>query len=339
MASTEQPKDFVDIYTDILNRVRVQTGVSATTTQGKRYANIALMDMHIGWGEKLPWAERHAILVTQPEYTTGTLVATKGSTTLTGTSTLWNTNNDFSVANVRAGGKFVIDGSPEVYTVSAVASDTSLTLTSKWIDDTTTASTYVYFEDEYALDSAFLKPQDIQSFDANSEIELIGRKEFRIRYPRNKITGKPLIATIVDRSFSGSTTPVRKVRFWKPPNAAVMIPYDFVTANLAVSSSGAEQTQMSADADEPIVPLIYRHAIVFHALYHWYRDKKNDNRSQAAKQEYTSLMIRITGDQEIGSSRPQFRPRIASYARAAKRPYSGTSGRYTTGSSFDELRS
>ena len=339
MAVTEQPSTFSDLYTFLLNSIRADTSASANVSQAKRLINVALHDMHVGFGEKLTWAEREAILVTQPEYTTGTLVATKGSTTITGTSTAWNTNNDFGVANVRAGGKMVIDGSPEVYPISSIGGDTAGVLTSAWIDATTTASTYVYFEDEYALSSDFLRPLDLQTFDQNSEIELIGRNDFRRRYVRNKITGKPRVATILDKSFASSTTPVRKVRFHKPPDAAYSIPYAFVTNKLAVSSAGAEQTQLSADADEPIVPLIYRHAIVFHALYHWYRDKRDDDRSQQAKAEYTDLILRMTGDHEIGHSRPQFRPRLSGYARAAKRPYSsGTRGRYTLGSAFDEMR-
>ena len=84
---------------------------------------------------------------------------------------------------------------------------------------------------------------------------------------------------------------------------------------------------------------MFRHAIIFHALYHWYRDKKNDDRAQAAKAEYTDLILRMTGDYEIGQSRPQFRPRLGGYARSAKRPYSsGTRGRYALGPAFDEMR-
>lgn len=339
MSVTEQPNDFVSLYTMLMNAVRAETSATANISQAKRLINIALHDLHVGFGEKLPWAEREAILTTQPEYTTGTLVATKGSTAITGTGTLWNTNNDFSVANMRVGGKVVIDGGVEVYGISAVASDTGATLSSPFIKTTTTESTYTYFEDEYALSADFLKPLDITTFDQNQEIGLIGRNEFRRRYVRNKITGNPTVGTILDKAFSGNTTPVRKVRFWKPPNEAYTIPYSFVTNKLAVSATGTEQTQMSADTDEPIVPLIYRHAIVYYALSQWYRDKRDDDRSQAAKAEYTDLVLRMTGDQEIGHSRPQFRPRVSSYANSAKRPYSSRAGgRYTVGTRFDEIR-
>ena len=339
MSATTQVTTFSDLYTDLQNRVRVQTGVTATENQAKRYINIALHDMHLGVSEKYPWSERSATLLTQPKYTTGTVAISKGSTALAGTSTLWATVNDFSANNARVGGKIIISGKPEVYEVTTVTDDTNIVLSQKWIDDTETAATYVYYEDEYALHADFLRPIDQRSFDQNRHIDLIGRTEFRRRYPRNKSLGKPKVATIVDKAFSGDTTRVRKVIFWRPPDVANQIPYSFITNKLAVSAAGTEQTQLSADTDEPIVPLYARHAIVFHALYHWYRDKKDDNRRKEAKADYDNLIGRLLNDQEIGSPRPRLQPRIGPYMRAAKRPYSRGGHRFTTGDSFDEFRS
>ncbi len=339
MSSTSQPTTFVDLYTDLLNRLHSDTGAAESIVQGKRYINIALQDMHVGFREKFPWAERSAELITQPQYTTGTLVATKGSTAITGTSTAWNTNNAFSVANMRAGGKIVIDGAPEVYEIASVGSDTAAVLTATFIDTTTTESTYVYFEDEYALHADFLRPVSFTSFDANNEIDLIDRKTFRNRFPRNKVTGKPLVAAITEHGFSGDATPVRKVRFWKPPDAATLIRYPFITNKLAVTASGVLATDLVNDTDEPIVPLPYRQAIVLHGLYHKYRDKRDDTRSGEAKAEYTDLMIRITGDAEIGSPKPRLQPVRSPYVSAARSPFrGGRGGRFVTGSRFDERR-
>jgi hypothetical protein len=87
------------------------------------------------------------------------------------------------------------------------------------------------------------------------------------------------------------------------------------------------------------VPLRARHAIVYHALYHHYRDLKDDTRSQEAKAEYTDIITRLVGDQEVGTSRPQIRPRVGPYARRAKEPYGRRGGRrFITGDAFDENR-
>ena len=239
---------------------------------------------------------------------------------------------------MRTTGKILIDGSPEIYSITAVASDTSATISDPFIDTTTTESTYKYYEDEYALVSDFLRPMDLQVFDTRQEIDLIGRTEFRRRYPRADSFGKPVVATIVDRPFVSNRTPVRYVKLWRLPDDVFLIPYAYVTSNFAVTAAGVSQAQFTSDTDEPVVPLIYRHAIVLHALYHWYRDRKNDNRSQEAKAEYVDLILRITGDAEVGSSHPQLQPRISSYVRRARVPYARRGGRYIVGDAFDQLR-
>ncbi len=339
MSTTSQLTTFSDLFTDLQNRVRVTTSVTATEQQAKRYINIALHDMHVGFGEKFYWCERSAQLITHAEYTTGTVDVTVGSTTLTGNSTAWDTNNSFGVKNMQVGGKFKTAGNV-VYEIATVASDTSATLTTRYIGATESAADYTYFEDEYALDDDFLRPIDLQTFSDASEIYLISPTEFRRRYPRNNTTGRPLVATLITKDPSGSVDLRRRVRFHKPPSTTMVIPYAFVTNKLAVSSAGVLATNLSADDDEPIGPLSYRHAIMSHALWHWYRDKKDDQRAKEVAVDWTSLMERIIGDVEIGAPRPQIRPRVSSYVRRARRPWSGSGGfgRHVTGSRFDEIR-
>lgn len=339
MSSTSQLTTFQDIYLDLENRCRITTGITASENQAKRYVNIALQDMHLGTDYKFPWAERHANLVTQAQYVTGTATATLGSTTLTGASTAWNTANSFSVNNMRANGKIRIAGSNSPYTIQTVSSDTAAVLTSKFTETTQTAQTYVYYEDEYDLATDFLRPVDMQQFSDQLSIGLVSRTEFRQRYPNNAVPGRPFVACIVDYAPSGNTTPIRRVKLHQPPSVNMTIPYNYITNQLVVSSAGVGQTGFSADSDEPIVPLRYRHAIVFHALYSWYRDKKDDARSQEAKAEYTDIMVRILSDSEVGGIRPMIRPRVSTYARSAQRPWSGSTGaRYVTGTRFDQNR-
>src|SRR3990167_10453709 len=114
----------------------------------------------------------------------------------------------------------------------------------------------------------------MQWFSNEMAIDLNPRTEFRRRYPVNSTLGRPSVATILDFAPSGSVTPIRRVKFAPAPNDFFQIPYTYVTAYLAVSSAGAAQANMSADTDEPIMPLRYRHAIVLHALASLYRHKK-----------------------------------------------------------------
>lgn len=324
MSATTTYQTFSDLYTALQVAVRVTTGVTATENIAKRLINVALHDCHVGMDYRFPWCERSAILRTQAQYTTGTLTATKGSTTLEGSGTAWNTNNDFSVKNMRAGGKVRIAGALDPYTISSVTDDDTAVLSAAFVETTVTDGTYTYYEDEYALASDFLRPVDMQRFSDAIPIDLISRTEFRRRYPSNSVPQtRPSVACIIDAPFSSTTTPVRRVRFAPPPSSNVLIPYTYITSNLAVSSAGVAAANLSADTDEPIVPLRYRGAIFYHALAAWYRDRKDDSRAQQAKDEYTDLMLRLAGDMEVGAVRPQIRPQVSGYRRAAKRPWAG----------------
>lgn len=340
MSTTSQLTTFNDLTTDLINRVRENTGTTAATTHAKRYVNIANQDLYLLGAEKLPWAERRATITTHARYTTGTLTATRGSGALVGSSTLWNTLNADGVLNLRVGGKITLAGRQEVYTVTAVASDTAATMTPSYIGETAAGLTYVYFEDEYALAADFSRPMDLRAFDTGRTIALLGRQEFRRLYPRNRIPASRIRhATILDLPFAGSTVPVRKVQFAPAPSDVQFVHYDYVTTQIAVTAAGAGAENLTSDTDEPILPLRWRHLIVFHALYHWYRDRKDDPRSQEAKAEYEQLRQRLLGDNEVGQQRPTIAPRAAVYRSRAKRPWSGRGrGHFDTGG-FDTFES
>lgn len=341
MSATSQLQTFLDLYTDLMNRTRVTTGVTATDNQAKRYVNVAMHDMHLGQDYKFPWAERTAVLLTHARYTTGTVTITQGSTSLAGASTAWNTATVFGWNNMRTTGKVTIAGRLEPYRVTAVASDTAATLENRFVGSNVSAGAYVYYEDEYDLATDFLRPVDQSSFDLNQEIALLPRGEFYRRYPRNTVPGKPNAAMILDRVPSGNVTPIRRIILAPAPNTVASIGYRYITSNLAVSSTGTLAANLSADTDEPLVPLRYRHAILYHALAAWYRDKKDDVRSQEAWSQYVDLIARITGDVEHGQRTPTLRPQLGSYAASVARPYRSGARRnraYDLNNAFDEWR-
>lgn len=339
MSSVTEVRTFSDIYTEILNKMRQPTTVTAIINQAKRYANTGLHDMVFGFEYKLPWLERDAVLITAAPYTTGTVEITRGSTTLTGTSTLWTTTNSYGVANARTTGKIDL-GDGNIYGLSAVGGAGTITLATRYVADTDLAAgaTYTYFEDEYALASDFLKLIDVRRFSAALDIPIIGRNEFKRRFPRPNVGGTPKVATINDRPFSGSTTPVTLVQFYPYASANMIIPYSYITKNLAVSSAGVEAISMANDDDEPALPMHYRAAIVEFAIWKWYRDKKDDARAEQAHADYQDQVNRIVGDQRIGANtQARVTPRVGMYN--TRSIYSGGAGRrYSTNNSFDDFR-
>lgn len=338
MSSTTQPIDFSDLWNSLLRRARVDANQTLNATQAKEFINTALYDMHLGNGERFPWAERSARLLTHPVYSTGTVAVAQGSASVVGTGTAWNTANSVGQTNVRVGGRIIFSGDDTVYTVLAVGSNTALTLTDAFRGTTLTAGGYTYFEDEYDLAADFLKPLDKNRFDGRGTIPIMDRREFRRRFTRISSTGEIVACAIFDQPFSGNTTPRRRVRFYRPPADARYIPYAYVTSNLAVTAAGVAQAQLLNDTDEPIVPLYARHLIVIKGLEHWYRDKKNDSRSQEAKAEYVDGITRLLGDVEVGAQRPSMQPGVSGYVRRSRTPYrAGRTRKHVLGTGFDEI--
>lgn len=340
MSGTTQYTTFADIYTGIQNDARVATSVTATEDIAKRYANIALHDIHMNFDYRFPWTERRAVLRTHDDYSTGTVSVSVGSTALTGSSTLWATTNSYGENNARTTGKLLIAGGTDIHRITTVTDDTNIVLTDRYVaSSAASAATYIYFEDEYALASDFLRPIDAQFFSQAWNIQIISRLEFRRRFPRPNVSGRPQVACMLDMATSSSTTPIRRVQLYPYPSDTYLIPYTYVTSNLARTSAGVEQAALSSDTDEPIMPLRYRHIIVLRALAMWFKNRRDDTRSQETMAEYTDAMLRMVADVEVGThNKAQITPRLGGYWGHARRPYSMRGGRaYDSNGAFDRL--
>ena len=334
MGAATQYTDLSDLRTGLLNTVRDATGVTATNTLADRYLNIALHDIHIDPGHNWPWASRRAYLLTHAPYTTGTVSITAAArTTVTGVSTLWNTAvTGMGFNNARVGGKMTFSGMTEVYEVSVVTDDTTITILNRYTGAALSAASYAYFEDEYALAADFLRPLDMRNFSTDANIPFVGPIEFRRAAPRNSRRQKPQIATWIQLGFVSNTTPRHRVLLYPAPDDEYSIPYDYITSNLAVSSAGTEQTQMTATTDEPIIPLAFRHILVLHAAYSWTLHRKDDTRSQEIKAEYTDLMKRMVGTSNIGQDRPRISVNYMKYFGGRR------GGRFEINTEFDDIR-
>lgn len=344
MAATDIPTTFTELFTALLNAVKSDTGTTSTN-RAKRYINRANHDLHIQ--NDFWWAERKAVVLTHDEYTTGNIsIAAATRTTLEGNGTAWSTAvTGMGYNNVRAGGKITFSGATDVYEISSVTDADTATLVSRYIGNIGVASTYAlaygnytYYEDEYALESDYWRPADVRSFDLNETIEIVGREEFYRAYARNSTTGTPRICTLIELGPGSSTALRPRVVFHPPPDAVYTIPYRFYTTNLAVSTAGTGAANLSADTDEPIIPVRYRNVLLYYALREWYRDEKDDQRAAEVEGQYVDLLKRITNDTTPDKDRPIL---VASRARslAGVAGFRRTPrGRYATGSWFDQLR-
>lgn len=298
--------DFSDIYTDVMNRLGKKVTLTAELVKVKRLINQGLRD----WAIQRPWSvlQRRAELRVFADYSTGTVTTTQGSTTWTGSSTTWNTNSAFGEVNVDATFKMKINGDREIYEVDTVASDTSLTMVSKYVNSAASAAGYTAWQDEYALASDFDRPVDVRQLFIDTTLIPIGLREFRRKYTGSTTGGKPRVYTLT-RISSGS----QRIMFWPYPDSARILPYDYITTNLAQSSSGTDQADLSADDDVALIPEKYRHMLIHYAVGQWYRDYKDDARFRDAMELYTDLVRRMAADVEPTDDLPRLAPNRSKY--------------------------
>lgn len=344
MSATDAPATLSELRTAFLDALKEATGVTAINTVADRYLNMANQDIH---QEPWWWSERRSTIRTYPPYSTGTVdVAITDLTTrrtLTGTDTLWDTANSFGDKNaIAVGAKVELAGSEIVHLISAIGSDTSITLdtTTPYLGDSALDdATCTVYQDEYAVASDFADPVDVRFFDDNRTIRLVGAQEFYRQFARNSHRRRPACATLIELGPSGSAVGRRRVVFGPAPDDTYVIPYRYMTTNLAVSSAGAAQANLSATTDEPIIPLSFRMAIVWKALALWFSTRQKN--AQLAGQfdgYYTTLMVRARQRTTQADDRPRLIPAVGGYRAHAQRPWRGGRARYDGDAAFDAMR-
>lgn len=344
MSDTTQFTTFADLYNGLLKAIRSDRSNSETIEQAKRYINTALADMHIGFAEKVPWALRDYSFSTTTTFTDE--VEAVGATTVEAPNSVSYTSYDLNpglAGTYTAGDRVAVTSSVtglsvglEGYVRNAPGGAVvNIYQTGIEINDKIRV-----YQDEITMPADFMRLAGNLIKIGSRDIPVIGRVDFRHRFAGDYSVNRPQFATILDSTDVSVGLDNRKLKLFPIPNAVERAHVTYVTKLLVTASDGTWQQEFSADTDEPIVPRRYRHAIFYHALSNWYRDRKDDVRSQEAKAEYIEIMNRITNDTESGQSTMSLRPNRRPYRRKSNRPYSrGTSGsrRYDFGR-FDELR-
>lgn len=344
MSDTTQFKTFSDLYNGLLKAIRSDRGNSETVEQAKRYINTALSDIHIGFAEKVPWALRDYSFSTKSTFTDE--VEAVGAITIEAPNSVSYTSYDL---NPGLAGTYEVGD--KVAVTSSVTGD-SVGLEGYVRNAPGGAVVNIYqtgieindkirvYQDEIEMPTDFMRLAGNIIKIGSRDIPLMGRVEFRHRFAGDYSVNRPKFATVVDSTDVVSGLDNRKLKLFPIPNAIERAHITYVTKLLVTAADGTWQQEFSADTDEPIVPVRYRHAIFYHALSNWYRDRKDDVRSQEAKAEYVEIMNRITSDTESGQSTMSLSANRRPYRRKANRPYStgrGGSRRYDFGR-FDELR-
>ena len=254
-----------DIINDALFRASELTdGTSDLDSQALVYLNRAYRELYMGGQSFAPginetwwWMKAEANLILDGNITSGTVSVTNNSTTATFSATPSPT-----VASDVTGWFLKIDGKPDIYKISSIATATA-TLDSVYTDDTDATASYTLFQLEHDLASAAIKiigPM-VAYREGEYNIEGMALNQMDIEYPMAlRRSGMPTKFAMVDENT---------VRFnnWGPSTEGDIwrVEYDY----LALPSDLAD------DSNEPLVPVTYRHVLSDMVLYYLLGDKKD----------------------------------------------------------------
>lgn len=236
-------------FAQLQTRVFVFSGLDETgdLTTVKQLINEACRDVWFAH----PWPERftEAFFNTVLPYTTGTATFTNASTTLTGSGTTW--------ATFSAGAKKVAlsYGDPS-YVAATRDSNTQLTLARAYVGATAADSSYVLYADEYDLaatvDQIVGDGLRLHADRPSGTLDYIPPERLDRTEYMPGVTGRPEAWTLVPDYTAGT----RRVRLYPIPDAVYAVSYLYRKAF----------TELSADADEPVIAEVRRDLIWKRAL-------------------------------------------------------------------------
>ena len=232
---------FQNIYEDIRTRAKQK---SSNDSIAKGFVN----DHYKRIANKREWRWLYKIgypLSATAKYETGTVSVTEGSSTVTGASTIWT--------SAMVGRKFKLTGFDEVYNILSINTGTQTLVLgrhsteSEFNGDTETGASYTIFEDEISLPSDCDYIINLKQYRSPKRLDYVAgiRKSNTDKMFYNN--NDPLSWTYGEYDSSGYKTIVLN------PN-----PYRDVLLELDYKKL---ITELSEDADEPLIPEQYRYLL------------------------------------------------------------------------------
>lgn len=280
--------DFEDIYTAIIELLKIQSSDTTTIARIKRDINIGyedVMSRHNWW-----WNRSVTTLQLPSVITTGTVSVTEASTSIAFSSAPAS-----SVANY----KIKFSGHNEVYTISAhTAAQTGATLNIAFIGDTDSAIGYQLWKDYAQLPTDCKETVIVQHQYLDQPMEACSLQDFRrIASQQPDREGVPLYYTTDDFDSSGK----RRLRYW--PSICthkVNLDIDYMMNFVALDQDG----------DEPAMPYNDRTVLFYIGASHAWGRERNDMQSEKyfnlAEKKISEMIGKIEDSKDMPILRPSF---------------------------------
>lgn len=274
----------VNRYLDLVRVARVTTLVGATDTvvvTAKWLVNEAMSDLF--YVHDWPWRRKTDVGQTVAPYTTGTVTATLGSTTVTGSGTTFT--------SAMVGRKFRVSGDLDFYAIATFVSTTELTLADAYVNATAAAKAYEIYQDTYALGSDVDRVVGLQLQDPDYQVIFGGDRELYDHFPNPQSEAPPDTAFVYQQNTSGNW----QVQFYPIPDDLLQYQYQYYS----------RLTLLSADADDlttvNLIPVKLHQLIVWRTYLMGLASGMEDDPvlSKAIEARYNQTLA-----QEIGQSKP-----------------------------------
>lgn len=301
----EQVKTFGDIIDAVITRGKLKED-TATRSLVKERVNTAML--LIAYAKPYRWCAATKKMVIKKRYTTGTALFTNNSSTVTGTSTVWDLTQSHTS---HEGWKIYHVGDNTIYDVARVNSATELNIEPYYVGDTTETSDYVMFRSDYGL------PPDCQDV----RRIIIPNWRFPIRpVGPNKLddymalaptrNGLPRCYTVNGLEYYSQKTWSQfllKTDFFEDDPDVVeprqkkltLYPCNF-TDNDVVATVRYTRTipQIGDEDEEPIIPVENRYVIVLKALVENFLIERDFVTKREWQGELNKLLKQMEGDIE-----------------------------------------
>lgn len=275
--------DFEDLYTAILEEVKIPTTDGTTLARIKRDINMIYLNHVVPFKPRAWWwLEVLQDVVTPVKVTTGTVAVAAGGTTLTFSSAPAVDLDNYY---------FKAEGYPHIIKISAhTAAATTATLETAWPDTALTTSSFKCWKDHASLASNIKDVVQVSHDRRPAPLDLISNVKFserRRRYP--ELEGYPILCNSYDFDSSGN----RQIR-WYPACS---------TEKTILHIEGRQEaTALSADADEPLMPVEDRIVLFYGGCSRaWARER---NESEATK-NWNLFIMKLNEMAAKGGDGPQ----------------------------------
>lgn len=294
----QEIKTFADIVAAVREQLGVQSSDTTAVNKIKRLVNMVYLDEVIP-AKRWRWLEKDTKVMHDAYYADNTNYAT-----VTNDSTTVTLNNapNASLGSFK-GYLFAVDGFPEVYRITAhTAGGTSVTIDAGYLGTTTATAGFKIWKDKIDLPINCRETIDVWHARHPSKMKGVGTQELRTIINQDpKAEGYPAYFNQTDFYDPTESVEVEATRY-RQLEIYPSITLTPVTINVKYVE---EVAALSADADEPVLPINDRAVLVYGTLMHaWTVIGRDPEMAQIEASKFNAKLGRMMGNIEEGFDQP-----------------------------------